>query len=361
MRLAPVVALCALAVNLGSATALASTYVATAGGVNDAGDTAPRQVIDQPASGSLDSHGTSSARTTEGVLMTRNYFENPISCLCTPQGSATSQATLTATDVVITGPAGVVHGVLHLRLEGAMRNAGDHPWYAGLELAVFPQGSSYFGRINLYPDGHVETSGVLSGVPGGSMNVALDLPFDWATGTPQTIYMDLQTSAGGQSLGTTVNSATCDLFEDQDGDGVSGLHLANGTVAVTLPAGYSMNSTQLAITNNMWRGTGALDVEPGAPGDAGIKFSVAPNPALVHASLNFELPRAGGVKVDVFAADGREVRCLADDWSAAGTHVLRWDARDSAGRALSPGLYFVRLAFESKSQVIRVTQLVTGR
>lgn len=361
MKLGQVLTLCALAVILDPAGALAFTYSATAGSVVDAGDTAPRQVLEQPSSGSLDSHGTSSARSARGVLTSRNDFENPISCLCTPQGSATSEATLSADDLLISGPAGVVHGVLHLRLEGVMVNAGDHPWNAGLEMSIFPQGSGVQGRMDLYPDGHVETSGVLSGVAGPGVDVVLDLPFDWPTGTPQTFYMDLQTHAGGQSLGTTVNSATCDFFADQDGDGVAGLHFANGTVAVTLPAGYSLNSTQLAIADNLWTGNGTVGVEPRAPRADDVAFSVAPNPARTHAMLNFELPRAGEVKVDVFTADGRRVSRLADGRFAAGTHALRWNPRDSAGRVLSPDLYFVRLAFENRSHTIRVTQLEAGR
>ncbi len=53
----------------------------------------------------------------------------------------------------------------------------------------------------------------------------------------------------------------------------------------------------------------------------------------------------------IFDAAGRRVREWAWPRLAAGKHVVRWDARDAAGAAVRPGLYFLR--FEASGRVAR--------
>jgi len=68
-----------------------------------------------------------------------------------------------------------------------------------------------------------------------------------------------------------------------------------------------------------------------------------PNPARGSASIDFELQKAGAVRLAVFDVTGRLVRTLVDAPLAAGSHSVRWDGRSLSGEAAGPGLYFYEL------------------
>jgi len=72
---------------------------------------------------------------------------------------------------------------------------------------------------------------------------------------------------------------------------------------------------------------------------------VTPNPFAGATVIEFALPRADHVGLEVFDAAGRRVRTLeAAGARSAGTHRTNWDGRRDDGAAAGPGLYFVRLA-----------------
>jgi hypothetical protein len=65
--------------------------------------------------------------------------------------------------------------------------------------------------------------------------------------------------------------------------------------------------------------------------------------------LRFDLPEPARVDLRVYDVAGREVaRAVSGEW-AAGTHAVRWQARDAGGRALEAGVYFSRLRAETRS------------
>ena len=69
-----------------------------------------------------------------------------------------------------------------------------------------------------------------------------------------------------------------------------------------------------------------------------------PNPFNPKTTLSFSLAEAGGARLSIHDAGGREVRVLCEGTMAAGIHELVWDGRDDAGRALPSGVYFQRLS-----------------
>jgi len=73
-----------------------------------------------------------------------------------------------------------------------------------------------------------------------------------------------------------------------------------------------------------------------------------PNPASGLATLNFTLPRAASVSLDVFDVSGRIVRRVAGGAFEAGPHAATWDLLDRGGNRVSGGMYFVRLVTEGK-------------
>lgn len=73
------------------------------------------------------------------------------------------------------------------------------------------------------------------------------------------------------------------------------------------------------------------------------RISIAPNPARGGATLHYSLAAAGPALAQVRDRSGRLVRVLVSASQAPGSHAVRWDGRDSGGRAVPAGIYFVNL------------------
>ncbi len=87
---------------------------------------------------------------------------------------------------------------------------------------------------------------------------------------------------------------------------------------------------------------------------------IFPNPFGEGTTIEFEVARAMEVRLSVFDVGGRQVRVLREGSVPAGRHAVGWDGRDSGGRAVSAGVYFVRLTGDGLEQTEKVT-VVRGR
>ena len=100
-----------------------------------------------------------------------------------------------------------------------------------------------------------------------------------------------------------------------------------------------------------------LDVRETLP----IRFAIlpaAPNPFLSSTRIGFDLPAATDVTVRIFAPDGSLVRVLADHRVLpAGRHALPWDGSDGGGRAVSAGVYFVKIQAGGEIAVRKVVRV----
>jgi flagellar hook assembly protein FlgD len=65
-----------------------------------------------------------------------------------------------------------------------------------------------------------------------------------------------------------------------------------------------------------------------------------PNPTRGIASFEYELGKAGKVRVRVYNVAGQAVKTLVEGLEPAGRHVVIWDGRDEAGRMAGSGTYF---------------------
>jgi hypothetical protein len=88
--------------------------------------------------------------------------------------------------------------------------------------------------------------------------------------------------------------------------------------------------------------------EPAAPLVTGLRPNV-PNPFNPQTEIRFELARPQRAKVAVYDVKGRLVKVLADGDLAAGPHVRVWQGRDSGGRQVPSGVYYVRMATPDRS------------
>lgn len=71
---------------------------------------------------------------------------------------------------------------------------------------------------------------------------------------------------------------------------------------------------------------------------------VSPNPFTAGTTVRFVLPSAMEVRIDVYDVTGQLVRSLYDAPASAGTHSMEWDGKDSFGRDVARGVYFVRMS-----------------
>lgn len=98
---------------------------------------------------------------------------------------------------------------------------------------------------------------------------------------------------------------------------------------------------------------GALSAEPMVTGQVLVSAS-APNPFRDQVALNFTLPTATDVKVEVYAADGRLVSTIADaQRMEAGRHSLVW--RLPAGTP--SGMYFYKVRAGGQSATGKLTRI----
>ena len=76
------------------------------------------------------------------------------------------------------------------------------------------------------------------------------------------------------------------------------------------------------------------------------RFSVDqnfPNPFNPSTTINFYLPSASQVRVEVLNIMGQLVKTLADESLGAGPHSVEWNATDDAGGKVASGIYFYRV------------------
>jgi hypothetical protein len=82
-----------------------------------------------------------------------------------------------------------------------------------------------------------------------------------------------------------------------------------------------------------------------------------PNPAQSNATFAFDLPNAAPVRLALYDVRGRCVRILLKEETSAGSHVVRWDGRDRAGRRIGAGVYQVRLDYEGRRRTGRLVMM----
>jgi hypothetical protein len=79
----------------------------------------------------------------------------------------------------------------------------------------------------------------------------------------------------------------------------------------------------------------------------------SPNPGVAALDLTFAVPAPSPVRIAVYDVQGRLVRVLVDRSVSPGVYPLRWDGRDAAGRAVSPGIYFTRMTAPGVERTVK--------
>ena len=90
----------------------------------------------------------------------------------------------------------------------------------------------------------------------------------------------------------------------------------------------------------------AVEVEIGLPTEIPTEYDLDqnyPNPFNPTTNIVFSLPERARARLEVYNTIGQRVSVLIDDEFPAGTHRIKWDARDETGRQVASGLYLYRL------------------
>ena len=124
-----------------------------------------------------------------------------------------------------------------------------------------------------------------------------------------------------------------------------------GMTALTLDSLYTWfvdvldgTDTTVCLADYQFRIPSVLAIDPLAFIPAAFALHQNyPNPFNPTTTIQFDLPMATDILMVVYDLLGREVVRLADGRLEAGYQVVVWNARDSRGRPVPSGLYFVRL------------------
>jgi predicted outer membrane repeat protein len=93
-----------------------------------------------------------------------------------------------------------------------------------------------------------------------------------------------------------------------------------------------------------------------APGATRLLPS-APNPFGDRLWIGFDLARPGRARLTLYDAAGRRLRTILEGRLPAMRHVLAWDGRDDAGRAVPSGVYFLRLSAAGAEETQRLIRI----
>lgn len=69
-----------------------------------------------------------------------------------------------------------------------------------------------------------------------------------------------------------------------------------------------------------------------------------PNPFNPETTISYSLAEAGHTRLDIYNLKGQLVRCLVSSQMMAGDHEVVWNGRDDHNRAVSSGMYLIRLS-----------------
>ncbi|MFH1845695.1 MAG: FlgD immunoglobulin-like domain containing protein [bacterium] len=70
---------------------------------------------------------------------------------------------------------------------------------------------------------------------------------------------------------------------------------------------------------------------------------IHPNPSNPLTTVHFSLQTGQQTHIAIYEPSGRRLVVLADRHFSAGSHVVVWDGKDAAGRAVASGIYFVKV------------------
>ena len=82
-----------------------------------------------------------------------------------------------------------------------------------------------------------------------------------------------------------------------------------------------------------------------------------PNPFNPVTNIEYDLPKASHVQLEVYNLLGQKIVTLRDEPQSAGYYLVKWDGRNRLGREVASGLYFYRIVAGKFTKVKKMTIL----
>jgi hypothetical protein len=161
------------------------------------------------------------------------------------------------------------------------------------------------------------------------------------------------------------SQGTCDAF--------AGEYQGDGTICDPNPcvtgacciAGDCLSCTEFACGGygGIWDGAGQLcdpnpcptiSVDGETQSFSALSVRSVPNPTIGGISLEYQLPVATTVTLEIFNAGGSLVCRISEGEQAAGRHAVQWTSLNSSGRPLPSGVYLAKLTTSEGSTTARV-------
>ncbi|MCP4582134.1 MAG: S8 family serine peptidase [candidate division Zixibacteria bacterium] len=135
---------------------------------------------------------------------------------------------------------------------------------------------------------------------------------------------------------------------------------ASVTAAFAILGGNSLEALQEvadAATQKYYNMTDIADQpQPGLP----LVFGIAgnyPNPFNPTTIIKFSIARPAQVELEIYDILGRKVNTLISGFKTSGAYEITWNSRDSRGRDVASGMYFIKLQSGQQSSVEKMMLL----
>jgi hypothetical protein len=159
------------------------------------------------------------------------------------------------------------------------------------------------------------------------------------------VLSDLEYSSTAGSIGAKLNDeaefgGSVAVLGDLDGSGPAHQFLVSG-VGLDDDGGPDRGGVYVLALGG--GGTVDVDQSPAASRAVGVSH-VRPNPFRGVALVSFRVETQCRVGIDVLDISGRTVRSLVHEESIPGEHRVAWNGLDDGGRAVAPGIYYLRMS-----------------
>jgi hypothetical protein len=193
--------------------------------------------------------------------------------------------------------------------------------------------------INGLGDGNTDPDWTFEDNGDGTFNIWLRAERSGKNG--ERIYSISVTATDGLQSSTTPDPIEVHVVHNQG----KGKKNASKVIVISSPDQKADGLTSVvsgALPEN-WGASLASNITEPALLEAFDLVQNYPNPFNPSTTIRYDLAQASEVRLSIFNVLGQRIRVLVNTAQSAGTHSVRWDGRDAAGKGVSTGLYLYKL------------------
>jgi len=269
-----------------------------------------------------------------------------------PESGANADGWITGQIVLIAGADAATNGSIKLQyqehgasidLEGATVGIENAPGDAGLEYRYNDRGGPLFSSPLAVEIGPDATALPVELTTFDATHSDSEVRLNWATAS--------ETNNAGFAVERKLDSGSFAQIGFVEGAGTTATSRRYQFADTEVP--FTAETLTYRLKQIDTDGTATystpVEIQRQAPQQL-VLHPTAPNPVRVQATLRYELPQAGPVRVTVYDRLGRRVSTLVNETQSAGRNEVMFNARQ-----LPSGTYFIRLQAEGRTLTKRLT------